>query len=139
MIYQPTKLIEQVFVENNLHCQVSERGEMSVVLAGFNGKNARNIMVHFISRSDAHDVAVRVLGITTVAAERRGAMLEVLNGFNKRFRFVKFVLDDSGAVNLDTDVPVRTTNVGEVCMELFVRIMQILDEIYPELMKAAWA
>lgn len=139
MIYQPTKLIEQVFIENNIHCQVAERGQYSVVQAGFNGKNIRGMTVHFISVNDANDVAVRILGIATVHEERRAAVMEMLNDLNIKYRFVKFVLAKDGGLSMECDVPVKVPNVGEVCMELLLRVIQIADEVYPEIMRAVWA
>lgn len=139
MIYQASEAIRDVFQSKNISCKIVEPGNMSVVIAGFTGKNVKNILVHFISVNERNDVNVRIPSLTNVPLDKHTAVLTCLNDINSRFRFVKLALMTNGDVCLTCDVPINVTNVGEVCAELFIRISSIVDEMYPQLMKTIWA
>lgn len=139
MIYQSTKLIERAFIEHNVPCRAIDQGNLSAVLVGYNGKVAKNVMVHFISHADTNDVAVRIPVLATAPEEKFLDILELINTLNLRFRYIKLALSPKYDVILSCDVPLRTSNVGDVCLELFARLMQIVDELYPEIMKLIWS
>ena len=51
---------------------------------------------------------------------------------------MRFTLDSDGDINMEYDFPVSITEIGEPAYEIAVRFTQVLDEAYPELMKAMW-
>lgn len=138
-MYQSTKLIERAFIEHNIPCRAIEQANLSAVLVVFNGKTAKNVMVHFISHADSNDVAVRIPVLATAPEEKFLDVLELINTLNLRFRYIKLALSPKYDIILSCDIPQRTSNLGDVCLELFARIMQIVDELYPELMKLIWS
>lgn len=139
MIHPATMAIQKTFDEKNIRYRVNQVGEASAVEAGFTLDNGPNVVVRFISRDDDNDVAVRVFDLIKVNEEQRATVGKVINELNKEFRYLKFVMHDSGSVHVENDLYLRTENVGEIAAEVFIRYMQILKQAYPKLMKALWA
>lgn len=139
MIRPATMAIQKTFDEKNIKYRVNQVGDSSIVEAGFVLDNGPNAIVRFISRDDDNDVAVRVFDLVKVKEDQQERMIKVINDLNKEFRFLKFVIHDSGSVHVENDLYLHTENVGEVAAEMFVRYMQILKQAYPKLMKALWA
>ena len=67
---------------------------------------------------------------------------EKLNEWNSQYRYVKFVVDDERDVVIDIDLPLDL-HVGVFQADSFMAMvgvgLQVLEEIYPELMKLRWA
>ena len=59
---------------------------------------------------------------------------------NLKVRFLKFVMDADGDINVEYDFPVRSGDecIGEMVFEIFVRAMSILDNEYGIFMKALY-
>ena len=139
MIRPATMAIQKTFDERNIKYRVNQVGDASVVEAGFGLDNGPNVVVRFISRDDDNDVAVRLFELIKVKEEQQETVSKVINELNKEFRYLKFVMHDTGSVHVENDLYLCTENVGEVAAEMFVRYMQILKQAYPKLMKALWA
>lgn len=143
MIHPATEEISNYFTMREIKHRIDEAGEVSYVEAGFNGKVVKNVMVRFFSRTDANDIAVRVTGFggLTVPEERRTELLVLLNTLNCKFRFVKFCLTADGSINVEYDIGMSATLdvLGEMCREAFIRMIGILDEAYPQIMKTLWS
>ena len=129
MVYNATKLIKKAFDSNDINCRIRETESTSAVEAGFSGENAPNFIVRFISTDDDNDVAIRILSFVKVPEKKRAAVLDAINSLQRRFRYVNYTID----------LPMRTQNVGDVCVEMFIRIVKIADDSYPVLMKAIWS
>ena len=61
------------------------------------------------------------------------------NRCNKRFRWVKFYIDDDNDLIVEADGIIDEMTVGEECIELLFRTVSILDDSYGDFMKAIWA
>lgn len=61
------------------------------------------------------------------------------NLLNSNVRWAKFYLDDDFDVVVDCDAIVDSDTVGEECASLIMRIVSIVDDAYPVIMKALWA
>lgn len=61
------------------------------------------------------------------------------NLLNSKVRWVKFYLDDDDNVIADCDAIVDSDTVGEECLSLIRRIVGIVDDAYPIIMKTLWA
>ena len=139
MVYQATKKIARAFDEAGLKHDIIEASGSSAVKAGFRGENVEGVMVHFISSDDDNDVKVVVLNFLKVPAAKRGKVLEVCNNLNYTYRYAKFLLDNDSDVRVEYDLPLRNTDPGNICVEIMIRFMKILDDAYPEFMKALWS
>ena len=65
------------------------------------------------------------------------AVLRKINELNLRYRWYCLALEDEDIV-LSTDAIVTPNNVGDICLELVLRGLNISEEIYPEIMRAIW-
>ena len=67
---------------------------------------------------------------------------EKLNEWNSQYRYVKFVVDDERDVVVDIDLPLDLHD-GVFQADSFMAMvgvgLQVLEEVYPELMKLRWA
>lgn len=138
MIHVATRAIQETFEEKGVKFRVKEVGDSSVVEAGFSIDNGPSVVVRFISPDDDNDVAIRIFELISVTEDKRANVQAALNKLNHKYRYLKFVMDDDGDVNVENDLCLCTSNVGPVCFEIFARAMQILDDAYPVMMRALW-
>ena len=72
----------------------------------------------------------------------RTAFIEKLNEWNSAYRYVKFAVDDEQDVVVDIDLPLDL-HTGVFQAENFMAMvgvgLQVLEEVYPALMKLRWA
>ncbi len=139
MVHQATRVVQQALLKQDVKCDILEKDEHSMVVAGFNMKSGNSVRIHFISMDEDNDVAIRVFGFIHVEEEQRAAALKGINTVNDQFRFAKFTLEEDGDVNVEMDIPQKVENLGPVAFELMIRIVQIMEEAYPILMRAIWA
>jgi hypothetical protein len=67
------------------------------------------------------------------------AGINVCNKMNNHWRWVTFCIDDDGDVAASIDSYVDDFNCGELCMNLVRRMVNIIDEAYPDIARALWA
>lgn len=131
--------MDKMGVKYDNHGPVGDEGR-EVVEVSFGGENMNTIKTLFYFEDDAKSVAIRVFGIVKVPADKVDVMYPAINAVNKRFRFAKFVLDtNDNTIQAEMDAVFRFNDVGEICNELLIRMVDICDKAYPDLMKALWA
>ena len=131
--------MDQKGLKYDNHGSVGDKGR-EVVDVSFSGENMNTIKTRFYFEDDAESVAIRVFEIVKVPADKVNVMYPAINAVNKRFRFAKFVLDtDDNTIQAEMDTAFRSNDVGEICNELLIRMVDICDKAYPDLMKALWA
>lgn len=137
------KMTNEIYAElkkdSDLKVFTEDHGSSSNVWLQFGIKNGGSYRIRFISKDDDNDVAVRVYGLVTVDEDHRDKVLPALNALNVKYRYVKFNLDKDGDVNLEYDYLVRCPDPAASAREIMIRIVKIVDEAYPELMRAMWA
>ena len=139
-MYQATQSIyNELRKDANLKVFIDESDTSSSVWLQFGIKNGGNYRIRFISKDDDNDVAVRVFSLVEVDESKQAKVLPIINQLNSKYRFVKFVLDSDGDINLEYDYLVRCPNPAVSAREIVIRIVKIVDEAYPELMRAMWA
>ncbi|MBQ2990735.1 MAG: YbjN domain-containing protein [Clostridia bacterium] len=100
------------------------------------------VYIKFISRDDDNDVAVRIMGLVNeIPKDKRSTALEICNGLNSKFRYLKFCVDNDGDFSVEYDFPVKTSDelVGKFAVETFLRIIKILDREYQGIAQALYA
>ena len=96
------------------------------------------VAVRAVFDDDGHTVAVRCFRLAHAKEDRFIDVLKICNELNNRFRWVKFAIDKDNDINLEIDCIVNEETAGEVVLELVQRLCGIVDEAYPELMKAIY-
>lgn len=139
-MFQATTWIAAAFDAKGWKYETSENpGKSSRLVTRWNGENIQTVELAYISTDDDNDVAVRCFRIAQVPQNKMENVRKVLNELNNKYRYVKFVVDDEQDVNCEYDLPIATEAVGACCTEMCIRMVQIIDEAYPEIMKALWA
>jgi len=114
--------------------------QASEVWLQFGIKNGGSYRIKFISRDNDNDVAVRIFGLVSLDGdEQKAKILPVLNSLNNRYRYAKLVMDDDGDVNMEYDYLMDCPDPTASAMEVVIRFTKLVDDIYPELMRALWA
>lgn len=130
--------IKQAFDKASLKYNINHVGDQWELVAGINGK-ANTYQIKYICKETAKgDVAMRVFRLTHFSQDRWDSIYPVLQQFQRKYRYLKFNLDKDGDVNLEYDFPLCTTNTGACAVELLIRTMKMVDDIYPELMHSLW-
>ena len=57
---------------------------------------------------------------------------------NNQYRWVTFYIDDDADVITQIDSYVDEENCGSVCLSLVRRMVNIIDESYPDIMRTIW-
>lgn len=139
MIHNATKEIEQVFHGADLKYTVREIEKVSFLEAGLASHQGIQSPIRFISSDDDNDVAVRISPLARVPESKTGEMLKLINDFHNRYRYIRFCLDSDNDLIVSYDIAVKAENIGETAIEIFIRFSQILDDIYPEIMRVIWS
>ena len=140
-MFKATKAIFGALKRSDMNLKVftEENEKSSRVWLQFGAKNGSSYRIQFISTDDDNDVAVRVFGLISVEDGKGSRVLPVLNQLNSKFRYVKFVMDDDGDINVEYDFPVRATRVEDSAEEIVIRFVRIIDDAFPDLMHALWS
>jgi len=71
--------------------------------------------------------------------EKTAAALIACNNANKEYRWVRFSLDEEHDIVCAADAIVDEETVFDEVVELIVRMMRIVDTVYPTFMQARWS
>ena len=108
------------------------------VMVRFTGKNCPTITTQFFFDADGESVSAKCFTICQVPKDKRNAMLDAVNTMNVKYRWLSFYIDGDEEVTCNADSVLNAETSAEVCFNLLVRFITIVDEAYPELMKALW-
>ena len=71
--------------------------------------------------------------------EKREKLLPVVNDFNALQRWGKLVIMPDGLVNMRVDAVITEESAGGICIELFLHITRMVDDIHPKINTAIWS
>ena len=139
MIYPSTDEIYNLFLEKKIMCQIIEKDGSSTVSVSVSGDQI-DYDVLFITDAESNSLALRIFRLISFPPDRSDAMIEAAEQCNKKFRFLKFIVDtDSHFVQVQYDFLTRCEDIAEQAFELFYRTLEILRESCPVLLTAAWS
>lgn len=138
MVYQASKKIGEALDAKDLNYVIEEHDHSSVVVSHLVGKNAKNLIIRFISSNDDNDVSVRFFAIADGSKGDKNKINALLNELNGKYRYICFYMADNGEINASYDVALSIgEDLGPVCCEILIRFWNIIDEAYPEIVAAA--
>lgn len=132
------KLFSDYLEQRNVKYSISRSNVVSV---GYTGENCPSIRLHFFFGEDGRDVAIRSNSIVKIQKEKGGqhlAALIVCSELNKKYRWIKFYLNDDNEIIAEDDAVIEPHTTGEECYKLLQREVDIIDEAYPGIMRAIW-
>ena len=98
-----------------------------------------HVAIHVIFDSNGESAQFITSPIVSVSADKTASLLLACNKMNCRFRWVKFYLDEDNDLVANADVLIDEYTAGEECAGIVTRIASIVDDAYPEFMRAMWA
>lgn len=131
--------VKKYLDSKDVRYEVLEEGERDVIAIGCQGEKAEKIRVIFFIDDDGQHVAIRSFGISKVPEEKLMPMYVALNELNCEYRWMKFYVDGDNEIVAADDAILSPETAGEECFELLLRSVDIIDKIYPSLMKIIWA
>ena len=118
---------------------LSEDENESVVRCGW---KADNITMDVYITFDADDTHVSIEGCNwlQISEDKFDKALRAANECNRSWRWVKFIVDTKhNQIIARDDAIIQLDSCAEEVEELVHRMVGIVDEAYPEFMKAFWA
>lgn len=111
-----------------------------LILIAFDGHNINTVEV-FVDFDDDGKGKVKILckSIGKFDEDRYANALITCNLMNYKYRWVKFCVDPDNEVVAQMDAIVDEVTCGEESLELVLRMVAIIDDVYPEFMRARWA
>lgn len=110
------------------------------VLAGrfdFEG-GAITIFLEF-DDTDTH-VYIRGGDFLSLPRDKYDLIYKVINECNRTYPHEKFVLDEeNGEILVRDDAIIQLDSCGPECLELVMRMVFVVENVYPKFMKALWA
>lgn len=135
---QSLQQIKESMDKADTHYHANHFGDQWEVVAGINGKTSAYQLKFICKDGPGNAVALRVFSLAHFDEARRDAVYPLLQEFQDRYRFLRFTLDRDGDVKAEYDFPACSRDLGPAAMEMLLRTVQILDDVYPQLMKLAW-
>lgn len=123
--------ISRAFEEHELRFRTERIDNCCVLTAGVTGVFAPYYVRFICSDENADSVGVRVFGIAVVPESRKTDVLRLLNSIHQDFRFFRFVLDEENSIDMEYDLLISSKNMGLAAREMLIRIMNVVDELYP--------
>ena len=106
----------------------------------YSGENMKSIpVIVAFSKDGSNKVQLSCFDVGKFGGDKMASGLITCNAMNAKFRWVKFYLDSDNDVRVEADAIVDMDTVGEECHELLLRTVSIVDDAYPEFMKALWS
>lgn len=112
-------------------------GVISII---YNTENAKSVKVLAgFDDNDQNRVTFITFAIGEFPKEQFAKALVTCNSLNNQYRWVKFYVDDDNCVTVSSDAILDDATCGEECLEYVLRMIRIVDDVYPEFMKVRWA
>ena len=134
----PIRDVKKAFDNAGIKCLSAQFGDQWEVHAGVNGKAVTYTMKYICKTSDNNGLGLRIFNLIQVPAAKRGEILALLSQFQSRYRFWRLNLDSGNNVNVEYDFPPATSGHGKMAVELFIRTMKMIDDIYSDLAQCTW-
>lgn len=84
-------------------------------------------------------VSIKSFNLCTVPEEKKDRIYKICSDINERFRWATFFVDeDDNTITVQDDAVIQADTSGDEIFELIMRMVNIIDEAYPTLMKGIW-
>ena len=117
-----------------------KEGNMGAISIIYNTDNAKSVEV-FVAFDDDGKNRVTLISFTIgeFPQSQFAKALVTCNAMNRKYRWVKFYVNDDNCITVSSDAILDEDTCGDECFEYVYRMIRIVDEVYPEFMKARWA
>lgn len=130
------KIVAQFFESKEMSAQVIDD---NVLRLGWDFKGGSMAIFFHFDETDTH-VHLEGYDFIKVPEDKFDNMYKVLNECNDTYTHIKFVLDTKRKeINARDDDVIQLDTCGPECLELMIRMVKVVEDAYPTLMKALWA
>lgn len=138
MSYATTNRFTDFLDEHNVKWSYASEDENTIRI-GYNLDNT-HIAIFVIFGENCTDAGVRGVDFINVPKDKIAELIFAINKANCEYRWITFTIDsEDGSVVARADAVINEETCADVVFELVVRMNNVVDEVYPELMKAMWA
>ena len=117
----------------------TDRGE-NMVRVAYSCSNIKSVPVIVIFDKEGKNLVQFVCcEVASFKDDKMAPGLVACNAMNAKYRWVKFYLDSDQDVRVEADALVSMDTVGEECAQMVSRMVNIIDDAYPEFMRALWS
>ncbi len=109
---------------------------ISIIYDTDNAKSVE-VLVGF-DDDDKNLVTIVSFAIGEFPQDKFGEVLVTCNALNNEYRWMKFYVNDNNCITVSSDAILDEKTCGEECMEYVLRMIRIIDTVYPQFMKLRW-
>ena len=111
-----------------------------VLLTVFPMKNKDGIKLMVIFDEDETGCSIHTDDFAKFPESKLNDMLKLVNDLNDRFRWIKFVVDTKNlTIEASDDAVIQLDSVGDEVLRCCIHFIGIVDQAYPEIMRAIFA
>ena len=131
-------IIARVLREGSVTCHVYDTETDKRVECICRTKVGTLVAVNYVVLPSGSEVAVRAVGLGTLMDDAfRSEMLRTLNGINRRYKYIRFMMNDDNSIVCSYDIPVRTEGLEDVLPDVHICMMDIIDHSIREILSIA--
>lgn len=123
--------------EKDLPYRELDNGVMEIIQSGENLQSIR-VVIGF-DEETSNRPWFKCYNLGRFEGDKYAAGLLVCNSCNKKYRWIRFYLDKDNDAVAGMDAIVSAETLFDEMIELIVRMIKVVDEVYPQFMKACWA
>lgn len=106
----------------------------------YSGKNISTITVYVFFNEDCSGANVYSWSIGNMKTDDKYAKAMMLcNEMNRKWRWVKFSIDEEKDILVEGDVEFDISNAGKACHSLVERVVDRVDDTYPDFMRLLYS
>ena len=114
--------------------------DTGLIRLGFTMENKDSLSIFLDFSADGTSVSLVSFEIAKAPVEKKYKMFELCNSLNKRYKWVRFYYDEEKAmITAQDDAVIQLDSCGEEIIRCCIQMMHIVDEAYPEIMRAIFA
>lgn len=96
--------------------------------------------IFFEFAEDGANVRMEGREFLNFPADKINTMYKIVNDCNRKYRWIKFSVDaESNTAVVECDAVIQLDSCAEEVSELMFRMIKIVEDAYPLMMKALWA
>lgn len=100
--------------------------------------NGAKANIYLIFGDSDRYVSILIRDFAMVPEDKKEAMCVVLNDINAKYKYAKFSVEEQAIIE-QADVILTLDSCAEIIHEYIIRLTQILEESYKDIMRGIWA
>ncbi|WP_034447845.1 YbjN domain-containing protein [Butyrivibrio sp. AE2032] len=114
--------------------------DSEAILTGFGLDNLEGVRFLIVFDKSEEAVAIRTRDFAKFPEAKKADMFKLVNELNRKFRWVKFIVDEEECtIAAEDDAVIQLDSCGEEVFRCCCQLADIVDESYPIIMKAIYA